>query len=65
MHARRLGWARRIGLTVDQAVTKPSRPAQSSNASRSVSDDEERFCYGIGEMARQIVVEGFDRGLIT
>lgn len=47
------GWSRRIGLRVSF-----------ESASGRCSDDEERFCYGLGQMASQIGSQVWMRGLV-
>jgi hypothetical protein len=50
-----LGWAARIGFTpIDTPATRRRHLW--------VSADEERFCYGVGEMNRQIAVQIWKRG---
>lgn len=49
-----LGWARRIGLQFTaETVTRRGW----------VSPAEERFCYALGELNRQVAVQVWDRGL--
>jgi hypothetical protein len=51
-----LGWARRIGLNPVSAAVKQGRCL--------VADaNEERFCYALGELNRQIAIQIWERGL--
>ena len=51
-----LGWAKRIGLNpISAAVTR--------GGCLIADADEERFCYGLGELNRQIAVQIWERGL--
>lgn len=52
-----LGWFRRLGLSPVQEGMSGPRPY-------AVSDREERFCYGHGQIARQIVNHCHARGLV-
>lgn len=55
-----LGWARRIGLNVVQEPK--ARPRRGGTC---VSDAEERFCYALGELNRQVAIQVWDRQLDT
>lgn len=48
-----LGWAQRIKL---DPMTKPSR---SQSGILAASSAEERFCYGLGQMVRQLIAHGY------
>jgi hypothetical protein len=52
-----LGWASRIQLN-------PVVDAVPRRGVLCASDTEERFCYGLGELNRQIIVQLWDRGLV-
>lgn len=55
-----LGWARRIGLAVEgEPAAHPRRQGNWVHA------NEERFCYALGELNRQIAVQVWDRHLHT
>jgi len=52
-----LNWSQRVGFDPFDSKQKRGRLV-------SASVGEERFCYGLGQMARQIAVQGYKRGLI-
>lgn len=55
-----LGYARRVGIKMDDATTLNKDAA----CDYMVSDEEERFVWLLGNMVRQFYIKAYDRGII-
>lgn len=53
-------WAERIRLN----PLEPKAPRRGTSRQRFAGPHEERFCYGLGDMVRQIAAQAWKRGLV-